>query len=409
MKIVIASDSFKESLSAWEVANHIEAGFREIFPDWIYVKVPVADGGEGTVDTLVAATGGRTITRMVTGPLGEPIEAVFGLTGDGTTAIIEMAAASGLMRLPAELRDPMRATTFGVGEMIRHALDLGARRFIIGIGGSATNDGGAGMAQALGVKLLDADDHAIAMGGGALASLERIDMAGVDPRLAECEIKVACDVDNPLIGPLGASAIFGPQKGATPAMVRSLDNNLRHYAALIDADLGKAVAHLPGGGAAGGLGAAMVAFLDAQLRPGVEIVTEAIGLDAIIAQADLVITGEGRIDGQSIHGKTPIGVAGIALRHGKPVIAIGGALGAGAELIHDRGIDAVFGAINQCCTLEEALARAGENLRVTARNVAATLKIGVQNSAILRSPAHPPAAAHLQFPEDVERRASLSS
>ncbi|MBU3077388.1 glycerate kinase [Sphingomonas quercus] len=390
MKIVIASDSFKESLSAWEVANHIEAGFREIFPDWTYVKVPVADGGEGTVDTLVAATEGRIITRSVTGPLGEPIEADFGLTGDGMTAVIEMAATSGLMRLPVERRDPTRATTFGVGELIRHALDLGARHFVIGIGGSATNDGGAGMAQALGVKLLDADGRAIGFGGGALAALSRIDITGIEPRLAECTIEVACDVDNPLLGPLGASAIFGPQKGATPAMVASLDDNLRHYAARIEADLGKAVADLPGGGAAGGLGAAMVAFLDAQLRPGVEIVTKAVGLDAIIKHADLVITGEGQIDGQSIRGKTPVGVAGIAKRHGKPVIAIGGALGAGAELIHGHGIDAVFSVLNQCCTLDQALLRAAENVRVTARNVAATLRIGAEAALLARG--RPPCA-----------------
>ena len=383
MKIVIASDSFKESLSAWEVANHVEAGFREIFPDWTYVKVPVADGGEGTVDTLVAATGGRIITRTVTDPIGDPVEAVFGLTGDGMTAVIEMAAASGLMRVPLDRRDPMRTTTFGVGELIRHALDLGARHFVIGIGGSATNDGGAGMAQALGVKLLDADGSAIGLGGGALAALARIDMSGVDPRLAECEIEVACDVDNPLIGPLGASAIFGPQKGATPAMVARLDANLRHFAARIEADLGKLVADLPGGGAAGGLGAATVAFLNARLRPGVEIVTNAVGLDAIIKHADLVITGEGQIDGQSVRGKTPIGVAGIALRYGKPVIAIGGALGIGAELTHERGIDAVFSAVNRCCTLEEALLRAAENVRVTARNVAATLKIGARIAAAI--------------------------
>lgn len=373
---MIAPDSFKESLSAQEVACHIEDGFREVFPDWDYVKVPVADGGEGTVDALVAATDGRLVSRTVSGPLGEPIKAHFGLTGQGDTAVIEMAAACGLMLLAPEDRDPMMTSTYGLGELIRAALDLGARHLIIGIGGSATNDGGAGMAQALGVRMLDVAGKDIGRGGGMLADLNRIDVSGIDPRLAECVIDVACDVDNPMIGTSGASAVFGPQKGATATMVRQLDDNLRHYAGRIEADMGVAVARLPGGGAAGGLGAALVAFLGARLRPGVDIVMSAVGLETIIADADLVITGEGRIDSQTVRGKAPSGVARIAQRHNKPVIAIAGSLGAGADLAHGCGIDAMFSVIGTPGTVEDILAAAADNLRATARNVAAALKVG---------------------------------
>jgi len=378
MKIVIAPDSFKESLSALEAATQIEAGFREVFPAWSYVKVPVADGGEGTVAALVAATGGRVVGRTVTGPLGAPVEAFFGITGDGRTGIVEMAAASGLALVPAGRRDPLAATSYGVGELLLAALDAGARKLIVGVGGSASNDGGAGMAQALGVRLLDAHGRALdpGVGGGALATLARIDASGLDPRLRQCAIQVACDVDNPLTGPAGASAVFGPQKGATPALVAQLDANLQHYATVIEADLGIALAGLPGGGAGGGLGAALVAFLGAQLRPGADIVAEALGLDALVADADLVITGEGRLDRQSVHGKTPLGVARIAKRHGKPVVAIAGGLGAGAELLHAHGIDAMFGAVQRACTLEQALAEAAANLRLAARNVAEAIRIG---------------------------------
>lgn len=376
MKIVIAPDSFKESLSALEVANNIRAGFREIFPDADYVVLPVADGGEGTVDAMVAATNGSVVGLAVSGPLGKPVDAFFGLTGDGRTAIIEMAAASGLMLVPPEARDPLITTSFGVGELIRAALDKGARHFIVGIGGSATNDGGAGMLQALGVRLLDAEGKHLGPGGGELGRLATIDVSGLDPRLAECRIEVACDVDNPLIGPRGASAVFGPQKGATPDKVALLDANLGHYAAVIKVVLGMDVAHLPGAGAAGGLGAGFKAFLGAELKPGSEIVTTAVGLDAALADADLVITGEGCIDGQTIHGKTPIGVAAVAKRHGKPVIGIAGCLGGDAGAVFSHGIDAVFSVLSRSCSLAEAFAEAGDNLRVTARNVAATLKLG---------------------------------
>jgi len=378
MKFVIAPDHYKESLTALAVASQIEAGFREIFPHAVYVKIPMADGGEGTVEAMVAATKGKIIRATVTGPLGRPVDAFYGLTGDGLTAVIEMAAASGLVLVPPAERDPLRATTFGTGELIKAALDAGARRFLIGIGGSATNDGGAGMARALGASFVDAHGAELAFGGGALSELARIDVAKLDPRLRDCHIDVACDVDNPLTGPQGASAIFGPQKGATPAVVAQLDRNLIRYAERIRLDLGKSVAEVPGVGAAGGLGAGLLAFLHARLRPGIEIVTEALGLDAIVADADLVITGEGRIDGQTVHGKTPVGVAHVAKRHGKPVIAIAGCLTKDAELVYGCGIDAIFSVLSAACTKEQALAAGAANLRLAARNIAASVRIGSQ-------------------------------
>lgn len=376
-KIVIAPDSYKESLSALEVAQAVAAGFREIFPDAEYVLVPVADGGEGTVDAMVAATGGRRERVTVGGPLGEPVEAFYGLTGDGRTAVIEMAAASGLALVPPARRNPLVTSSRGTGELIRAALDAGARRFILGIGGSATNDGGAGMVQALGARLLDAQGRDIGPGGGALAELERIDVSGLDARLAECRIEVACDVDNPLTGARGASAVFGPQKGATPAMVQALDANLARFARIVERDLGVAVEAAPGAGAAGGMGAAMMAFFGATLKPGIEIVTAAVDLDGHVRDADLVITGEGRIDFQTVHGKTPIGVARVARRHGKPVIGIAGSLGAAVGVVHEHGIDAVFSVLNRPCTLDEALRDAAANVALTARNVAAAMRIGL--------------------------------
>ncbi|HRP25892.1 MAG TPA: glycerate kinase [Thauera sp.] len=378
MKIVIAPDSYKESLSALEVAQAVEAGFRQVFPDAAYVLVPVADGGEGTVDAMVAATGGRREAVAVTGPLGERVEAFYGLTGDGATAVIEMAAASGLMLVPPAARNPLRTSSRGTGELIRAALDAGARRFILGIGGSATNDGGAGMVQALGARLLDAEGRDVDGSGGELARLERIDVSGLDVRLAECRIEVACDVDNPLTGPRGASAVFGPQKGATPEMVQTLDANLARLARLIERDLGVAVDQVPGAGAAGGMGAAMLAFFGATLKPGIEIVTAAVDLDAHVRDADLVITGEGRIDFQTVHGKTPIGVARVAKRHGKPVIGIAGSLGADVGVVHEHGIDAVFSVLSKPCTLDEALRDAAANVELTARNVAAMLRLGMR-------------------------------
>ncbi|MGQ3905069.1 glycerate kinase [Mixta calida] len=376
MKIVIAPDSYKESLSALQVAAEIENGFRAIFPDAQYVKLPVADGGEGTVEAMVAATQGKIVRLRVTGPLGEPVEAFYGLSGDESCAFIEMAAASGLELVPAARRDPRVTTSWGTGELIRNALDRGVQHFIIGIGGSATNDGGAGMVQALGARLLNQHGEQIGYGGSALATLARIDISALDARLQQCRFEVACDVTNPLTGEEGASAIFGPQKGATPELVAELDAALAHYAAVIQRDLDIDVLHIPGGGAAGGMGAALHAFCQAELRRGIEIVTEALGLDDLVKDATLVITGEGRIDSQTIHGKVPIGVAKVAKRYNKPVIGIAGSLTADVGVVHQHGIDAVFSVIYSICTLEEALDNAAQNVRMTARNIAAALKVG---------------------------------
>lgn len=376
MKIVIAPDSYKESLSALEVATAIEAGFREIFPAADYVKIPVADGGEGTVEAMVAATQGNIVRLTVTGPLGKPVDAFYGLSGDARTAFIEMAAASGLELVPAAQRDPLVTTSYGTGELIKNALDRGVDHIIIGIGGSATNDGGAGMVQALGARLLDGNGTEIGYGGGALPQLAKIEIADLDPRLLQCRIEVACDVTNPLIGEKGASAIFGPQKGATPQLVQQLDAALGHYAAIIQRDLDIDVLHIAGGGAAGGMGAALHAFCHAELRRGIEIVTEALGLAQQVQDADLVITGEGRIDSQSVNGKVPVGVAQVAKRFNKPVIGIAGSLTPDVGVVHQHGIDAVYSVLSGICSLEEALEHAAQNVRLTARNVAATIKVG---------------------------------
>ena len=375
VKIVIAPDSFKECLTAAQVAQSIEDGMRQIFPDAEYVQVPVADGGEGTLQSLVDATHGRFIDVTVTGPLGEPVAAQFGLLGNGDTAMIEMAQASGIELVRPELRDPLVATTFGTGELIKAALDLGVTHFIVGIGGSATNDGGAGMLQALGIKLLDDKGEELARGGAALAKLAHIDLSAMDERLHQCTFITACDVSNPLTGTNGASAVFGPQKGATPAMVDQLDNALRNYAAVIERDLGIAVDQVAGAGAAGGMGAALMGFLKAELKPGIDMVMEAVDLAEKVKGASLVITGEGRIDGQTAQGKTPVGVARIAKMENIPVIALAGSVGDGVEAVYEKGIDALFPVVHGAVSLDTALAKGGENLTRAARNLAATLKI----------------------------------
>ncbi|EPS2707398.1 glycerate kinase [Cronobacter turicensis] len=374
-KIVIAPDSFKESLSAMDVAKAIEAGFREIYPQASYVCVPMADGGEGTVEAMVAATGGRIITTPVTAPLGNQVDGFFGLLGDGETAVVEMAAASGLHLVPNAQRDPRITTSFGTGELILAALEQGVKAIIIGIGGSATNDGGAGMMQALGARFLDGEGRELAPGGAALAGLERLDLSALDPRLAQVSVTVACDVDNPLCGEKGASAVFGPQKGATPEMVLALDAALRRFGERLEAATGKAIISAPGAGAAGGMGAALLGMLNAQLRPGIEIVIESLGLAQAVRDADLVITGEGRLDSQSIHGKTPIGVARVAKQFQRPVVAIAGSLTPDYHIVHEHGIDAAFSVIDRIVTLQEALDDAERNLRVTARNVAALWRL----------------------------------
>lgn len=374
-KVVIAPDSFKESLSAMAVAEAIERGFRQIYPQVQYVKLPMADGGEGTVDSMVAATGGEIVRVEVTGPLGQPVSAFYGLLGEGETAVIEMAAASGLHLAPKGQRDPRITTSYGTGELILAALERGVKTIILGIGGSATNDGGAGMMQALGARLLDDQQQPLPPGGAALTRLAQIDLSAVDPRLQQVSVTAACDVDNPLCGPHGASAVFGPQKGATPEMVTQLDAALSHFGSLLQQATGREVLNAPGAGAAGGMGAALLGMLNARLRPGIEIVIETLRLEEALRDADLVITGEGRLDSQSIHGKTPIGVARVAKRHGLPVIGIVGSLSKDYQVVHQHGIDAAFSVLDRVVTLEEALTDAADNLEVTARNVAAVWKL----------------------------------
>lgn len=374
-KIVIAPDSFKESLNALEVANAIEKGFKEVYPEATFVKIPMADGGEGTVQSLVDATNGRIITKNVTGPLGEDVEAFFGILGDGKTAVIEMAAASGLHLIPPQKRNPLITTTWGTGELIRSALDYGIDHIIIGIGGSATNDGGAGMAQALGAKLLDESGKQINYGGGNLDKLSAIDISELDQRLQKVKLEVACDVDNPLVGPQGASAVYGPQKGATPEMITILDKNLSHYAGVIERDLGQDVKNIPGSGAAGGLGAGLIAFTNAELKTGVDIIIEATKLSEQLKEATLVITGEGRIDAQTIYGKTPVGVAKTAKKYNLPVIAIAGSISNDCHLVYEHGIDAVFSITPGIISLQESLNNASLYIYQTAKNIAKVIKL----------------------------------
>jgi glycerate kinase len=327
---------------------------------------------------MIAATHGTVKTSRVTGPLGEPVDAMWGISGDGLTAFIEMAAASGLALVPAAQRNPLLTTSRGTGELILHALEQGAKSIIIGIGGSATNDGGAGMVQALGARLSDANGKELTAGGGSLISLNSIDIAGLDPRLAACSLRVACDVTNPLTGDLGASRVFGPQKGATDAMIVELDASLAHYAEVIKKSLHIDVLNVPGAGAAGGMGAALMAFLGAELGRGIEIVTQALNLEEHVHDCSLVLTGEGRIDSQSIHGKVPVGVASVAKKYHKPVIGIAGCLTTDVGVVHQHGIDAVFSVLTQIGTLDEAFRGAFDNIQRASRNVAATLQMGMR-------------------------------
>ncbi len=358
MKIVVAPDSFKGSLSALQAAEAIEQGIGRVFPDANVVKIPMADGGEGTVQSLVDATGGQLLTERVVDPLGYEIEAEYGILGDRTTAVIEMAAASGLTLVPFDRRDPFVTTTYGTGQLIRAALNRGCEKLIIGIGGSATNDGGAGMAEALGVKLLTADGESISPGGGGLGALDTINRAGLDSRLGATATVVACDVDNPLTGTNGAAHVYGPQKGATPDMVETLDENLERFASIVQRDTGRSVGNVPGSGAAGGLGAGLIAFLNAELKSGVEIVIEAVQLEQQLEGASFVVTGEGEINFQTVFGKTPVGVAKLAKKYGIPVIAIAGSIADGADEVHEAGIDAVIDIVPTPMPLESAVRNA---------------------------------------------------
>lgn len=361
-RIVIAPDKFKGSLGAVEAARAISVGVLRAAPDAEVDLVPMADGGEGTVEALIAATGGSWHEATVTGPLGEPVRARYGITGDGRTALMEMAAASGYVLVPQERKDPLRTTTRGTGELLMAAMDRGVERVVVGIGGSATNDGGAGFAQAVGYRLVDRDGEEIGPGGGALAGLAAIDGAGRDGRLDRVSIDVACDVDNPLCGPRGASAVYGPQKGATPEMVEVLDANLRHLEDVLRRDLGADVGDVPGAGAAGGLGAGLMAFAGGRLRRGVDIVLEAARLDERLRGADLCLTGEGSIDGSTAFGKTVAGVGRTARAAGCPAIALAGQVGAGFEAVLELGVSAVFSICSGPLTLDDAMKRAPELL-----------------------------------------------
>lgn len=378
MKIVIAPDSFKGNLTSLEVARAIERGIRRVLPDARCVKVPMADGGEGTVQSLVDATGGRIIRKRVQGPAAGPVAARYGLLGDGEEAVIEMAEASGLPLVSGKRRNPLLTSTFGTGELIADAMRRGARRIIVGIGGSATVDGGAGMAQALGIRFLDHRGRLIRahIGGGMLAQIGSIDCSRRNASLSAVQVVVACDVDNPLYGKRGAAHVFGPQKGATPAMVLKLDAGLRHLGNLIRKDLGVDVRRLKGAGAAGGLGAGLVAFTGAQLRSGIDIVMDATGLRRHLRGADLVITGEGRVDFQTAFGKTPAGVARLAGTLGVPVIAIGGGLADDARGVFNHGIEGLASAIARDMPLEEALSGAREYVADAAERALRLVLVG---------------------------------
>ena len=373
MKIVIAPDSFKDSLSAEKVADAIAAGLADALPHAQLVTCPMADGGEGTVEAIVAAGNGQLRRNHVQGPLGEPVEAHWGWLPDSHTAIIEMAEASGLQRVPVAQRDARISSTFGTGELIKAALDAGAQRIILAIGGSATNDAGAGALQALGLGLFDAEQQLLAPGGLALSRLARIELSGLDPRLADVRFEIAADVNNPLCGEHGASAIFGPQKGATPEHVHLLDQALGHFADHCAAVLPKDVRDEPGSGAAGGLGFAAKAFFGAQFRAGVEVVAELVGLAEAVKGADLVITGEGRFDAQTLRGKTPFGVARIAQAQGVPVVVLAGTLGEGYQTLYEHGINAAFAVTSGPMTLEHACANAAQLLTDRARDIARLL------------------------------------
>ena len=381
LRIIVAPDSFKGSLSAPEAAAAMGRGIRAVFPEAEVVEIPIADGGEGTVEALVAATGGRLRHAEVRGPLGDPVRAAWGVLGDGRTAVIEMAAASGLTLVPGGRRDPRLASTFGTGELVRAALDGGHRRIVLGLGGSATNDAGAGLARALGACFLDEAGADLPEGGAALARLTRIDLAGLDPRLAETEMLVACDVDNPLCGPRGASSTFGPQKGATPGMVRELDAALAVFARVAARDTGREVAATPGAGAAGGLGAGLLFFTPARLRPGVGIVLEAVDFEARIRGADLVFTGEGRTDAQTAMGKAPVGVAAAAKRQGAPVVCLSGGLAEGADDLLASGIDALAAVPPGPMSLEACLAGGAPLLEAAAARACRLIRLGLRIGA----------------------------
>lgn len=376
LKFVLAPDSFKGSASAKEICEAMEKGIRRVFPKSTVQHVPMADGGEGSTEAVVDATGGEYIQKVVQGPLEEKVEATFGIHGDGKTAVIEMAEASGIQLLTPEERNPLYTTSYGTGELIRHCLDEGMKNIILCIGGSATNDGGVGMAQALGYQFKDKDGNEIRRGGKYLKDIASIDTSNVHEHLASCEVLVASDVDNPLTGPEGAAAVFGPQKGATPEMVEDLDEGLKHLEKMIEKNLGKSVGHIPGAGAAGGLGAGLLAFTEAKLERGVEIIVEATRLKEKVKAADVVFTGEGQIDFQTKYGKTPMGVVTAVkeVNEKAKVIAISGSIGEDVETLYDLGFDGIFGTIASPGELDKVLKNTLENVSRVTEAVCRTLK-----------------------------------
>lgn len=373
--IVLAPDSFKESMTAKEVCEAMERGIRKANSQIRCIHVPMADGGEGTMQSLVDATGGRVYSKEVVGPLGNNVVAEYGILGNGEIGVIEMASASGIHLVDSEKRNPLITTTFGTGQLIKACLDKGVKKLLIGIGGSATNDGGAGFIQALGGRLLDENGDDLSYGGGALAKLHTIDLSNLDERLKYVSVEVACDVNNPLCGKEGASYVFGPQKGATREMIEILDQNLSHYAEVIKEQLGKDVISKAGAGAAGGLGAGLMAFLDVKLKSGIEMVIEYANLEEKVRDADMVWTGEGSIDFQTQYGKTTLGVAMIAKKYNKPVIALAGRVGNDIDVLYDKGIDAIFGIMRGVTSIEEALVKGPENVEKTSENIIRLLNI----------------------------------
>ncbi len=369
LTILLAPDSFKESMTAKEVCEAMERGIKKVNKNINCIHVPMADGGEGTMQSLVDATGGKIYSLNVVGPLGNQVIASYGILGDGETGMLEMASASGIHLVPIEKRNPCITTTYGTGQLIKACLDYGVKKLLIGIGGSSTNDGGSGVIQALGGKLMDKQGHELGFGGGELNKLATIDLTNFDPRLKDIIVEVACDVTNPLCGDKGASNVFGPQKGANSEMIEKLDINLMHYANIVKKQLGKDVLNVPGSGAAGGLGAGLMAFLNGTLKKGIEMVIEYAKLEEKIKCADMVWTGEGSIDFQTQYGKTPLGVAAVAKKYNKPVIAFAGRVGDDIDVLYDNGIDSIFSIIKELTTLEEALAKGKENIEKTAENV----------------------------------------
>ncbi|GMM18897.1 glycerate kinase [Lactobacillus amylovorus subsp. amylovorus] len=370
MKFVLAPDSFKESITAKEVCQAMENGIRKVLPDAKIISVPMADGGEGTMDSLIDATNGQKYAVKVTEPLGTPVTAHYGILGDQKTAIIEMAEASGLSYVPQDKRTPAtikKTTTFGTGELINAALKHDVTRVIIGLGGSSTNDGGSGMAQAIGVKFFDHNDHEITqkLGGGDLKQITRIDTIDINPKIKKTKFLLASDVTNPLTGTNGASYVFGPQKGADQATAKELDENLSHYAKII----GQNIAQTPGSGAAGGLGAGLLAFTHAKIYPGVKLVANEVHLAEKIKEADYVFTGEGGTDFQTQFGKTPYGVAQIAKKYDVPVISLAGYIGKGIDHLYDKGFTAIFGILAKAENIDQALKDGPQNVERTTENV----------------------------------------